>query len=213
MTFKLLWTIIPWLEFQLILFIAATGLILLLQTLLLPSYVDTEIQGATSVWNPSVVGRTWPCDWFSHHFVRMNIYSEFHLEISFLYFKSPDTPMYLQYYLFFNSDVYTSEWAHSYQHVYVRESGMHLQLKKQNEDLVWIGLGLHTKHAWKLDSSVQTGGWMVCLIYQVHVHVHETCGNAAGEGMCVCAGCEGESWGEGTTSISALFFSDFLCSV
>lgn len=41
--------------------------------------------------------------------VRMNIYSEFHLQISFLYFKSPDTVVYLQYYLFFNSGVYTSE--------------------------------------------------------------------------------------------------------
>lgn len=101
---------------------------------------------------------------------------------------------------------------HSYQHVYVRESGMHLQLKKQNEDLIWIGLGHHTKHAWKLGSSVQTGGWMECLIRQFHVHAHETCGNVTMEWMCVCARCEGDSWGEDTTRISSLFFFRF-CSV
>lgn len=51
---------------------------------------------------------------------------------------------------------------------------------------------------------------MECLICQVHVHAHETCGKVTGMGMCVCAGCEGDSWGEDTTRISSLFFSDFV---
>lgn len=46
---------------------------------------------------------------------------------------------------------------------------MYLQLKKQNDDLIWIGLGFNTKHYQKLGSSVQTDGWIMYLTYQVHV--------------------------------------------
>ena len=98
-------------------------------------------------------------------------------------------------------------WPHSYQHVYVRESGMYLQLKKQNDDLIWIGLGFNTKHHRKLGSSVQTDGGIMYLIYQAHVQCVcvETCGNVTGmkcllgEGICICVRCEeeaGDGWGE-----------------
>lgn len=84
---------------------------------------------------------------------------------------------------------------------------MYLQLKKQNDYLIWIGLGFNTKHYRKPGGSVQTDEWVMYLIYQVHVQCvcGETCGNVTGvkcllgEGMCVCARCEGAGgggWGE-----------------
>lgn len=59
---------------------------------------------------------------------------------------------------------------------------MYLQLKKQNDYLIWIGLGFNTKHYRKLGSSVQTDEWVMYLIYQVHIQCVcvETCGNVTG---------------------------------
>lgn len=99
---------------------------------------------------------------------------------------------------------------------------MYLQLKKQNDDLIWIGLVFNTKHYQKLGSSVQTDGWVMYLIYQIQVRCVcvKTCGNVPGmkcllgEGICICVRKQEEMAGERTEQESHLWvFSDLLCPI
>lgn len=139
--------------------------------------------------------------------VRMNIYSEFHVQISFLYFKSPDTAMYLQYYLFFNSGVYTSEWG-TYLPACVCErkwNASAAETTKWGPDLDRARTSYKAcLKTWKFCSNRWVDG-----IFDLPGSCPCSCGNVTREVMCVCVECGGDGWGEDTTNISYLGFFRF----